>query len=314
MAKRVCSIDIGVDVGKHELVCCRHDDQGLESIANEPGAIRQWLRGLPAGAALAVEATSTFHLKLIELAHQSELAVYLINGYQLSNYRKGVGTRAKTDACDARLLARFLHNEKDELRRWTPPPKAYRRVQTLLQRRARLVQSKTGLKQSFEGLSELQNSARAVLRRMEHLEQLINKRLTQAAREAGWWPDVRRVQAIEGIGPINAIALVMSFNRGAFRSSDAFVAFLGLDVRPRDSGAQVGRRKLTKQGPAELRRLLYNAAMAARNHSARWNALYEYHLNKGLAKTQALVILARKLARVAFALVRNQRQYQPAGA
>ncbi|WP_355661033.1 transposase [Halomonas salifodinae] len=31
----------------------------------------------------------------------------------------------------------------------------------------------------------------------------------------------------------------------------------------RDSGTQRGRRKLTKQGDPEVRRLLYNAAMAA---------------------------------------------------
>ncbi|MGL5997458.1 MAG: IS110 family transposase, partial [Pseudomonas proteolytica] len=31
----------------------------------------------------------------------------------------------------------------------------------------------------------------------------------------------------------------------------------------------------------------------------------------GLAKTQALVILARKLCRVAFALMKNQSEYQP---
>lgn len=313
MAKRVVAIDIGVDVGKSELVCAHHGERSLETIANEPAAIRRWLRGLPEGACLAVEATNTFHMKLVELAHQRGLAVYLVNGYQLTNYRKSVGTRAKTDACDARLLARFLHHEKEQLRRWTPPSKAYRRVQTLLHRRARLVQAKSALQQSFAGLGELQSSARAVVRRMDHLEQLIHKRLRQAAREAGWWPDVRRVQQIEGIGPINAIALVMSFHRATFRSSDSFVAFLGLDVRPRDSGTQRGERKLTKQGPAELRRLLYNAAMAARRHSPHWHALYEHHRSKGLATTQALVILARKLARVAFALMRNQSQYQPVG-
>ncbi|MFO7763698.1 MAG: IS110 family transposase, partial [Wenzhouxiangellaceae bacterium] len=38
---------------------------------------------------------------------------------------------------------------------------------------------------------------------------------------------------------------------------------------------------------------------------------YEYHLNRGRSKIQALVILARKLARVAFALLKNQSEYEP---
>jgi transposase len=39
--------------------------------------------------------------------------------------------------------------------------------------------------------------------------------------------------------------------------ADACIAFLGLDVRVRDSGAWRGRRKLTKKGNPELRCLLF---------------------------------------------------------
>ncbi|MBF8660116.1 IS110 family transposase, partial [Pseudomonas putida] len=40
-----------------------------------------------------------------------------------------------------------------------------------------------------------------------------------------------------------------------------------------------------------------------------WKELYEKQRTAGKATTQALVILARKLARVAFALMRNQDEY-----
>ncbi|WP_026333060.1 IS110 family transposase, partial [Thioalkalivibrio sp. ALgr5] len=102
----------------------------------------------------------------------------------------------------------------------------------------------------------------------------------------------------------------MAFQRGAFRNSDAFVAFLGLDVRIRDSGTKRGQRKLTKQGDPELRRLLYLAAMQAKSTPA-WSDYYQRCLDRGLATTQALNALARKLARVAFALMNNQTDYQP---
>lgn len=35
---------------------------------------------------------------------------------------------------------------------------------------------------------------------------------------------------------------------------------------------------------------------------------YQRYLNRGLKATQALVILARKLARIAFALMKNQTE------
>lgn len=70
-----------------------------------------------------------------------------------------------------------------------------------------------------------------------------------------------------------------------------------MNVRVRDSGKQVGRRKLTKKGAPELRRLLYNAAMAAPRTKA-WKPLYQSYLAQGLKRRPALVKLARKLARI----------------
>ncbi|MBO2890111.1 transposase, partial [Pseudomonas asiatica] len=87
----------------------------------------------------------------------------------------------------------------------------------------------------------------------------------------------------------------------------------GMDLRVSDSGQKNGRRRLTKRGCSEIRRLLHNAAMAA-SRSAAWKGLYEQHRSSGKATTQALVILARKLARVAFALMKNQDEYVTKGA
>lgn len=102
----------------------------------------------------------------------------------------------------------------------------------------------------------------------------------------------------------------MTFQRGAFSRSDSFIAFLGLDVRMRDSRQTRGRRKLTKAGDPELRRLLCLAAMQAAR-SAAWCVLYQRYRDRGFSKIQSLVVLARKLARVAFALLKNQSTYQP---
>ena len=94
-----------------------------------------------------------------------------------------------------------------------------------------------------------------------------------------------------------------------FKQPD-LAAFLGLDVRVRDSGQWRGRRQLTKKGDPEVRRLLYLAAMQA-SRSPRWKAFYHRYLDRGLSKIQALVILARKLARVAFALLKHHTDYHP---
>jgi hypothetical protein len=41
--------------------------------------------------------------------------------------------------------------------------------------------------------------------------------------------------------------------------------------------------------------------------------VYNEHLSSGKATTQVLVMLGRKLARIAFSLMKNQSEYQPKG-
>ncbi len=309
MAMSVTAQLIGVDVGKAQLWLSVNGEPA-QRCANEHSAIHEWLQSLPAPAAFALEATNDYHLALALEAHRQGHRVYLISGYRLNRYRDSIGGRAKTDAGDAQLLVRYLEREHDQLTPWTPPPKGYQSLQKLLRRRARLVRARVMLEQSLGGVTELQASLKPLIRAIQRLDTTLQRLMDKAIATAGWAAHRRRCQQIEGIGPITAAALTMAFHRGAFRSSDAFVAFLGLDVRVRDSGQKRARRRLTKQGDPELRRLLYMAALQAKSKPA-WSGYYQRCLARGLACVQALNALARKLARLAFALMKNQTEYQP---
>src|SRR5699024_2978867 len=139
---------------------------------------------------------------------------------------------------------------------------------------------------------------------------LMLKRIRQLLSKLGWAADARRCQGIEGVGPVVSALLVQSFHRAHFRSADAYIAFLGLDVRASDSGQLRGKRKLTKRGDPEARRLLYMAAMTARRATT-WAPYYQRMLERGMAPIQALVALGRKIARIACSLMKNQSDYVP---
>jgi len=310
MAMPVIPIQIGVDVSQDDLVICRDDQGGLTTIDNTSDAIKSWLGTVPDSARIAVEATNTFHVELVERAHRLGHAVFVLDGYKLNRYRESVGGRAKTDASDARLLLRYLDREWRDLRPWSPPPKGYRALQRLINRRATLIQAKTALVQSLQTLTEIRPSIKALLQQLDRVDQQIQKQMLKALQQQGWQADRARLMAIEGIAEITSTALIMAFHRGSFRKSDAFIAFIGLDVRTRASGKFKGHGKLSKKGSPELRRLLFLAAMTARRSPA-WQDFYERQLERGKSRIQALVILARKLARVAFALLKNQTEYQP---
>lgn len=309
MATDQLGCDFGVDVAKDSI---QIDGDGLcLELPNSLPALQAWFKHVPQRSSFAVEATGTFHLPLVTLAQRLGHTVYLIDGFRLSRYRESIGGRAKTDRLDAQLLRRYLQHERARLHPWCAPPAGYNKVLSLLSCRERLVTARVMLEQSFKGLPESEHDAKEITRRMRGLELTMQKRIEACARQY-WVEHVKRCLQIEGVGPLTAVALATLYHRGVFLNSDAFIAFIGLDVQARDSGTQRGRRKLSKKGNAQVRRLLYNAAMAAAR-STTWRPFYQRHLDRGLSKTQALVALARKLARVAFALMKNECDYQPRG-
>ncbi|SDU60640.1 IS110 family transposase [Pseudomonas mediterranea] len=301
---------VGVDVAKDELVIYHAESDRLETIPNTKAAIKKWLKALPAPVDVAIEATNIYHQEFVNLAYAQGCVIYVIDGYELSHYRKGVKIRAKTDALDARLLARYLSNEGHLLHPWTPPSPLYCRLISLFRRRAALVQARVSLKQSWANEPLLKTAFENQIAAMQRLETLIDKTIQTQLEQAGLAHQLKRCMKVEGIGLLSGARLITSFQRGDFRNADAFIAFLGLDLRIADSGKKKGRRCLSKRGDPEARRLMHNAAMSA-SRTAAWRGFYEALRARGLSTTQALVALARKLARVVFALLKNQSEYLP---
>lgn len=300
---------IGVDVASTHLDVAEHGQSGVRRIANDDSSIRRWLAGLPRTAVLAMEATGRYHLRLAELAHERGLRVYVLNPRDVRHYARAVGQRGKTDRLDALMLARYIDHEHGQLHAWQPSTAQLQRLQELLRRRATLVRHTTALRQ---GLQDQPALLQAVLQPLKTAVAGLDKQIAQAAAAV---PDgaqaLQHITSVPGLGLLSAAALLALFTRLRSAGADTVVAFTGLDPRPMDSGNRRGRRCLSKRGPAELRRLLFNAAMSAARTSS-WRALYERERAKGLPSTAALIVLARKLVRVAFSLFKNRSDFDPA--
>jgi len=305
VAKRVLEITLGIDVSKDTLVVCDWATETLHRLPNQLGEIKAWLLALPGPVRIAIEPTSNYHFNVVEQAHALGYTVYLVNPRQLAHYREAVNVRNKTDPEDAWLLARYLAHEAEQLRPFTPLGPKAQQLWILLKRRAVIVDARKQLQQS---LAEVKLSSQALFTQFEKLLARIDQQMRALIRALNWWTDYQRCLSIPGIGPLNAAALVATFHRGAFASADAFVAFIGLDIRLRESGRFKGQRKLTKRGASEIRRLLYCATQPARSYSP-FDHYYHRQIDKGLPKIAAKVILARKLARIAFALLSHRQSF-----
>ena len=296
-------LNIGADVAKDEIVvACSEGSFPVREVANRRAALLAFLKGLPAGSRIGVEATGSYHELFADAAHALGFRVFLLNPKDTRHYAKAVGLRGKTDRVDAELIARMVAHEHTKLHAWIPPTPQQREIDRLIKRRATLIALREAVEMSLHELGGFADDLKALRTRFNQLIARIDlraKTLVEASPERK--QNFTRLCTISGVGPVVGTALVNTLERVPLKSADAFVAFTGLDPRPDDSGQHRGKRRLSKRGPAELRRLLYLAAMSAIKTKT-WRPLYEHYRAKGLSTTATLVILARRIARTAWSM------------
>ena len=305
-------LNVGVDVAKDAVVvACAEHSFPVKSVPNQRAPLRAWLKSLPQGSRIGLESTGAYHELLADLAQAQGFTVFLLNPLDTRHYAKAMGTRAKTDRVDAELIARLIAQEHMRLRAYTPPTANQRKLDRLIRRRATIVRLKGTLKLTMRHLGGFAPELKAVVGKLDALLAKIDATMAAIAACSPQHQEAQqRVETIVGVGPVVGISLTNTLERVPFRKADAFVAFTGLDPRANDSGHKAGRRRLSKRGPAELRRLLFNAAMSAIKTTV-WKPIYEHYRTQGWSTTASLVIIARKIARAAWSIHHYRTTFHP---
>ena len=302
---------IGVDVSQLTLDVAQAHLSAVLQIDNTAAAIRGWLNTLPAPCRIGVESTGDLHRTLVRCALAAGHTVYVLNARELSHYARALGRRAKTDRLDAALIARYLAKEHEHLHPYRLPTALQSQLDELIRRRHTVVVTQGALRQSFATMHVKPRALAGALRGLQVLLAQMDQQLAAlTCEDPQLGPIAQRLRTVVGFGPLLSTSLAHALTRHPFARSDAFIAYVGYDPRARDSGQKHGRRRLSKHGPAELRRLLFTAALSACK-TALWRPFYQRYRERGLPTTAAVVILARKLARIAFSIVKHGTQFDP---
>ena len=306
------ALNIGADVGKDDVAtACAEASFPTRKIHNQRAALLAFLKDLPAGSRIGMESTGIYHELLAELAHQRGFVVYVLNPKDTRHYAKAMGLRGKTDRVDAELIARLIGHEHEKLHPWIPPTAEQRQIDRLLKRRSKVSRIRATLTQSFKDVKGFAAEINVLRQRLDQLLVRLDakvKTLIEASTERK--QNYARLRKIAGVGAVVGSSVLNTLERVPFKSADAFVAFTGLDPRPDESGHHRGRRRLSKRGPSELRRLLYLAAMAAAKTKT-WKPIYQHYRAGGLSTTAALVVLARRIARTAWSIYTHKTAFDP---
>jgi len=303
---------VGVDVSKDTLDIAFIPVQAPLRIGNSRCEILRWLKSLRAGSGVAMESTGPYHQLLAELARAAGMRVFVLNPKRIWHAARGEGRRGKTDRIDAQVIVKFLRDHLDQLHEWTPGTPVQREIATLERRRFCLEQHCTALRMMLQGLNGLESQVQHLLESTLELRRAIDARIGQLAElDQDISRGIRLLREIPAVGPVGATSLAALFARVPFKSSDAVVAYVGLDVRVHDSGHSRGKRRITKWGPAHLRRLVWLLGFTGA-HTKVYKTYYDSLKARGLAFTEAAMILGRRILRIAWALWRSNHHFDPA--
>ena len=281
-------------------------------LVNGDGEAERFYRELSAPARVGIEACGNSQW-LIDLLERLGHEVWVGDAAKI---RASYVRKQKTDKRDAAHILNLLLEERFP-RLWTPSAEQ-RNLRQLLIHRHKLVEIRTRVKNGLQHLAlnrgvQKKSSLWSVrgradlgklplqgwaARRREDLLRLLAEldrqvgELDQAVSEAAEaHPQARLLMSQPGVGPITALAFVLTIGEvGRFRYSRQVSSYLGLIPCERTSGGRQRLGSISKQGNRFLRQLLVEAAQTVNRLDEGFRRQYQarcHHKPKGVAKVAA---------------------------
>jgi len=303
---------IGIDVCKDRLDIADDSGSPIWSVANDDAGVSTLTARLKSlkPALIVMEATGGLETLPYAALTAAGLPSVVINPRQARDFAKAVGKLAKTDAIDARVLARFGAAVKPAVRP-IKDDKAQELAALVTRRRqliAMLTAEKTRLKQAPKWIRK------DIKAHIQTLEQRLLKLGAEIAKNIkntpGWKEKDDLLKSVPGVGDVLSMNLLANLGELGTLNRREIATLVGVAPLNRDSGRCRGRRMIWG-GRAEVRAALYMAALSASRYNPVIKAFYQRLILKGKKPKVALTACMRKLLVILNTMVKNKTTWNP---
>lgn len=306
--KRFVGVDVSqerLDVGlwpSSETFCETNDTAGIARLVERMLELKPLL--------VVMEATGRLELPLALALDEAEVPYRIVNPRQVRQFARSMGILAKTDRIDGVVLARWGDSAHVEPKRLPDGPR--RELRALVMRRVQLVESRVAEQNRLHG--ELVPKVRKSLQdSIAWLERQIAKLDKELDRTIGNNPEFSKdsevIQSVPGVGPNTARMMVACLPELGTLNRRRIAALVGVAPLNRDSGKSHGRR-FCWGGRAEVRSVLYMAALVASRYNPVIRELFLRLRGKGKKAKVALVACMRKLLTILNAMMRDRQPWR----
>jgi len=310
MTKQLLPVNAGVDVSKDKLDLYLLERDLALSVPNDEQSIASLLKRLARYRLerIVVEATGRLEHAFVSAAIAKGLPVVVVPPLKVRRFAEAAGQLAKTDAIDARLIARFAAALKPTTRLVTDANSKL--IKDLVVRRRQLTSLRTTEKNRRGVMPEaLKPSIDRIIasldREIASLEQLIQDAVEQ---HAAWRHKRDLLTSMPGIGPSVASTLIGDLPELGSLSRRQIAALTGVAPFNRDSGTFRGKRRI-RGGRAHSRTALFLSAMVAIRYNPDIKRFYERLLQTGKHKKVALTACIRKIVTALNAMLRDDKPW-----
>lgn len=303
---------IGIDISKATLDAHRLTTGDAAQFAHSPTgfrALRRWI-GEDVPDLVVYEATGAYHAAL-ERSFAGLLPLVKVNPLQARRFAQARGTRAKTDAVDARVLA--VMGSALDLEPDMPTGKNQHALKELQIARMALIKERTRLlnrsKMQTLGILKRQSKGRLeqIKGQLNELEEALLDLICQCPKRACAF-DI--LCSIPGLGRITAIAILVECPEIGTMTRKQIASLAGLAPMTRQSGQWRGKAFI-QGGRKFLRDTLYMPALVAARYNPDLHRKYQAMIQAGKPAKVALTALMRKLIELANTLIRQNRKWIP---
>ncbi|MBK8904022.1 MAG: IS110 family transposase [Anaerolineaceae bacterium] len=302
----------GIDVSKTALDLAQWGQKAVTRFENSAAGIAALVeRLLPATAiaAIVVEASGGFEQTMVTELAAVSLPIVVVNPTRIRNFARAKGQLAKTDAIDARLIAAFAEAIRPEVR--PLGTEAQQLIKALVTRRRQLIDMQTAEKNrrattNPELLPRLQKHLDWLETELAEIEDDLNNWIDQNAQ---WREKRASLESVPGVGPVTSFTLLAELPELGTLSRQKIAALVGLAPFNRDSGRFRGHRHIFG-GRADVRSVLYMAALSGIRYNPVLKAFYNRLIAKGKLPKVALTACMRKLLTILNAIIRDEATWQ----
>lgn len=309
---------IGIDISKATFVAAFPVERGFrtETFQNDIKGIRRFISKLSRDTHHCVmEATGNYCFLLLYLLDKVGIRASLVNPKKIKNYARVMLSVTKTDAKDACLIADFGE-------RFKPEPYKFPSEQIMLLKQKKTVirqlqKQLTATKNLHTSLEPLPVKDKKCIQSLKHTMAFLEKQIKYMQQEmeevvSGVFArQLKALTSIKGIGVTLASAFIIATGGFTyFDNAKQLSRYAGICPTIERSGTSINvRGHINRNGDENLRSMLYVAAWSASRHNKACRECYQRLTSNGKSGKLAMIAVANKLIRQAFAVVTSNSSY-----